>query len=443
MRLRLTSRRLAAAAAAALAGTVFAVAVVGSGGGGESHHVYVTVRDATNVIAGQEVRAAGQKVGVIAAMDPIRRGRAVRLELRLEDTAWPLPQGTRFALRWGGTISYSNRFIALRRGPTGAPAIPDGSTIPASSFTLPVEYDQLVGTFTPKVRRDLKTLIHRGGVAFTTARPDLRRALAAAPPAVTQASAVMRDLAADQRALDTLVRSSDGVVGAVHAADPGIGRLVSGAATTFDTTAREVTALRATLHRTPGTLAAVRRTLAHADGTLAAAADLTDRLAPGVTQVRKLASPLNSVLGTVVRVAPDAKATLATARRATPDLNPLLTRATRLMPQLGSIGRQSVAQLKCIRPYTPDIVAFFTNWGDFLSPTDGKDKYIRANVQMLTPAPFNAIEANSGEIAKAFPGLRYAFPRPPGYNAGQPWFLPECGAGPEALDPSKDPEARR
>jgi phospholipid/cholesterol/gamma-HCH transport system substrate-binding protein len=437
----LTARR--AAAATALGGTVFVVAVVGPGGGSDGHHLYVTVRDATNVIAGQEVRAAGRKVGAIAAMDPIRHGRAVRLELRLADEAWPLPRGTRFALRWGGTISYSNRFIALRHGPAGAPAIPDGATIPASSFTLPVEFDQLVGTFTPKVRRDLKAFIHRGGIAFTTARPDLRRVLAAAPPAVTQASAVMRDLAADQRALDTLVRSSDGVIGAVHAADPGIGRLVSGAATTFDATAREVTALRATVRRAPRTLTAVRATLAHADGTLAAAADLTDRLAPGVTQVRKLTRPLNSVLGTVVRVAPDAKATLATARRATPDLNPLLARATQLMGQLGSIGRQSVTQLKCIRPYTPDIVAFFTNWGDFLSPTDGKDKYIRANVQMLTPAPYNAITKDSGELAKEFPGLRYAFPRPPGYNAGQPWFLPECGAGPEALDPSQDPEARK
>jgi hypothetical protein len=57
------------------------------------------------------------------------------------------------------------------------------------------------------------------------------------------------------------------------------------------------------------------------------------------------------------------------------------------------------------------------------------------------PAPVNTSTATSGDIAKQFPGLRYAFPRPPGYNAGQSWFLPECGAGPEALDASKDPEA--
>jgi ABC-type transporter Mla subunit MlaD len=232
------------------------------------------------------------------------------------------------------------------------------------------------------------------------------------------------------------------VANAVHTADPDLRRLLSGAASTFAAIAGEATALQATLERAPHTFTAVRGTLGRADRTLLAAADLTDRLAPGVEQVRKLAGPLNGVLGTVVNVGPDARSTLDSVRRATPQLNPLLARATQLMPQIGSIGAQTVTQMQCIRPYTPDIVAFFTNWGDFLSPTDGKDKYIRAGVQNLMPAGYNAIGANSGTIAKQFPGLRYAFPRPPGYNAGQPWFLPECGAGPDALDPSKDPEAR-
>jgi hypothetical protein len=49
---------------------------------------------------------------------------------------------------------------------------------------------------------------------------------------------------------------------------------------------------------------------------------------------------------------------------------------------------------------------------------------------------------DSGTAAKLFPGLDYAFPRPPGYSAGQPWFLPKCGVTTDALDPSKDPESR-
>ena len=37
-------------------------------------------------------------------------------------------------------------------------------------------------------------------------------------------------------------------------------------------------------------------------------------------------------------------------------------------------------------------------------------------------------------------GKKFALPRPPGLTAGQPWFLPDCGAGPDALDPTKDRE---
>jgi hypothetical protein len=37
-------------------------------------------------------------------------------------------------------------------------------------------------------------------------------------------------------------------------------------------------------------------------------------------------------------------------------------------------------------------------------------------------------------------GLQYAEPRPPGLSVGQPWFLPQCGAGPDSLNPAKDPE---
>jgi hypothetical protein len=112
------------------------------------------------------------------------------------------------------------------------------------------------------------------------------------------------------------------------------------------------------------------------------------------------------------------------------------------MPQVASIGRQSTKELKCIRPYSADIIAFFTNWGDFLSYTDGRDKFIRANVQSFMPAPVNIATYNSAEASKAWPGMRFGFPRPPGYNVGKPEFIPDCGAGRDAIDPAFDAESR-
>jgi phospholipid/cholesterol/gamma-HCH transport system substrate-binding protein len=432
----------AAPAIALLVAATVAVAVIVAGRGSDGHRVFVTVREATDVISGQDVRSAGENVGSIASVEPVDRGRAVRLTLELGDRAWPLPQGTRFALRWGGTISYSNRFVALTRPAHPRAMLRDGATIPAADFATPVEVDQLVGTFTRPVRRGVKAFLRRGGVTFATARPQLRRALDAAPPAVRQADLVLRDLDSDQRSLDALVRSSARVTAAVRSADPGLGALVSGAATTFDAAAGQAVALKATLSRSPQTFAAARSTLARAGHTLTAAAQLTDRLAPGVVALRRIAHPLDDVLSTVVDVGPDVRTTLAVAGRSTSDLDPLLAKATALSPQIGSVAHRSVTQLRCIRPYTPDIISFFTNWGDFLSATDGKDKYLRASVESFMPGGHNAQTGDSAQAARQYPGLRYAFPRPPGYNAGQPWFLPECGAGRDALDPSKDPEAR-
>jgi hypothetical protein len=129
-------------------------------------------------------------------------------------------------------------------------------------------------------------------------------------------------------------------------------------------------------------------------------------------------------------------------RGATPSLNPLLQRAATLMHDIASIGKQATTELDCIRPYAPDIAGFASNWADFLSWGDAKDRVIRAQVQNLTPAPVNIVGYDSATAAKLFPGLRYAFPRPPGESAGQPWFQPQCGITKDALDPSKDPEAR-
>jgi hypothetical protein len=35
---------------------------------------------------------------------------------------------------------------------------------------------------------------------------------------------------------------------------------------------------------------------------------------------------------------------------------------------------------------------------------------------------------------------QYAEPRPPGLEVGQPYFLPQCGAGPNSINPAADPE---
>jgi len=158
-----------------------------------------------------------------------------------------------------------------------------------------------------------------------------------------------------------------------------------------------------------------------------------------VTQLERIARPLSGVLSALRDVTPAARRTLDSVGR-TRSLSSALDSLADVTPRLGSIGRKATEELKCLRPYAPELVAFGSTWGDWMSPVDGRDHVVRAQVQNFLPANYNSSPNTPAEIVKAFPGIEYGFPRPPGTIAGQPWFLPECGAGPDALDPSKDRE---
>lgn len=417
-----------------------ATLMAGGRDGSTNHRLYVVVPEAASLSVGQEVREAGQAIGRIDSLHLTRGGHAARIGLVIDDDAWPLRRGTRVGLRLGGTVSFLNRYVAVTRGTSG-PALPDGAEVPADRVSLPVEYDTVLSTFPAETRRDLKAFVNRGGKAFRSARPHLRKTLETAPPALAQASSLLADLSADRRTLRTLLTSTDRVVAAVQQGDPGLARILAGAGTTFDAIADQEQQLRTALDEAPGTLEQVSQTLQRANPTLASVGRLTATLAPGAREARRIVTPLDDTLTGVRSVGPSARATLRAVANGGPAVTGLLRRAEDRSGQVTSIAGQTVEALKCIRPFAPEIAGFATNWGDFLSPVDGRDHFLRANVQFLAPAPVNTLPISSGDVSR-LTGLQMAFPRPPGYSAAQPWFLPECGIGPEALDPTKDPEAR-
>jgi ABC-type transporter Mla subunit MlaD len=416
------------------------VIVLGTGGGTPTHRLTVVLPDATDVVSGQYIKDAGVNVGTVASIAAVDRGHAAKLVLNIDDSQWPLPQGTKLKLRWGGTVSFVNRYILLTRGRPGAPPMATNGIFPTADFTTPVEFDSFIDTFTPSVRSSLKTFLGNAGVTLKDASPSLRRAIEAAPPALGQVSDVLGDLDANEGALNVLARDGAAVVDAVNHADPGIRPLVTDTATTFAALADKTQQIASTLRIAPSMLKQTRVTLSDAEPTLHLAKLVTARIAPGVAQVDRIAGPLDHLLVTLRDVAPDASSALTAVNTATPSLNPLLVKATSDMPQVQSIGRQAVTSLDCIRPYTPDVIAFASDWADFLSGVDGKDHYFRAQVQTLIPATFNAQVYDSAQMKKLLPWISYVYPPPPGFAAGQSWFLSQCNEGPDTLNANDDPE---
>lgn len=420
------------------------VVVFSSGGGGGDHRITLMLSHANFMSPGLKVRAAGVPIGRVTHVEVTGNDQA-RLELRIDnDRVWPLPDGTKARLRWGGTARFSDRYVELVPAASGAP-LADGAVLHGVDTTkqrdfvsTPTEFDEVFGIFTPRTRKNLKAMLDVGGASLTQTAPQLRRSLDRSPPALDEAGAVLGDVNADPKALDTLVRSSDRVVHAIRSSEPDVGRLVSAAGTTFGAIAGESRELSVAIDRLPTTLTAARKTMSHADHTLVAAAGLARRLDPGVAEVKRIAPPLTGVLSTVVDVGPDARRTLSTVRRALPDLDPLVDRARSQMPTIESIGKRADHLLECVRPYAPEVMGFFQNWSSgFSRHPAGGDGFIDAAVGTF-PWP-NGDPRTTAELHQAFPAITSPFLTPPGMIGGQPWWQPQCGSSPErSLDPTKD-----
>jgi ABC-type transporter Mla subunit MlaD len=405
---------------------------------GPTHRLQFIVPEATGTIPGERVVLAGETVGSIASTNVTHTGEA-HLVLGLENQAWPLPRDTTFILRMGGTIKYTDRYIQIIKGRDRA-ALAADAIVPARQFIPPVEYDQLFNTFDATTRASLKSFLDNGGATFRAAAQPLRAALGDSAPAVGEANAVVRDVSYDRHALSTLISSTNILLAAVARSDPGLQQLLSGAADTFTATASESQSLRVALRDAPAALTSASRTLVHAGRTLRSIGVLGDRLAPGVTQLREDADPLNGALRAVVSVAPDATTALTTIRQAAPNLETLLTRGrTVLMPRLGSIGAQLAKEVDCIRPYTPELLGMASTWSDFFSAGDGKDKVLHGALGATVMN--NATPVDSETLGKLLPSLAIDFPAVPGEVLNQPWYQPQCGitAADEKL--AADPEA--
>lgn len=415
-----------------------ALVIVITKSGTSGHELTLTADNADLVRDGLAVRLSGRKVGVVTATKVTPDWKA-KVTFRVDDAAWPLPADTKAALRWGGTIKFTDRYIELDRGKATA-TLADGAELRPGSFTSPVEVDTLLDTFNTETRANLRSTLDAGGLALRPATKPLRRALVAAPPALRETSDLLGDLGSDQGALSSLITSGASVIDAIQRSYLGVGTLIDGAQTTFAAVATKSVELKNALAQTPSTLTATRATLARADKTLINASALTRKLHPAVPALQRLAAPLDSTLRRVTQVAPDLTGTLRTLRTAAPRIDTLVSRLTTQSPRLASISKQAAIQVGCLRPYAPTLSGLIGTWTNVWGRGDSKDKYLRA---LLGTYPYqNALPATSAQTIKAFPGLTYAYPQPPGLANNRPWFQPQCHIGPEVMDASKDPEAK-
>jgi ABC-type transporter Mla subunit MlaD len=411
---------------------------------GQSPPTFSTVVPAaTNLGPGTRISDGATNIGGITEVVPVDGGRKARIVMEIKDDKyWPVRSDAKLEIRYGGTASFSNRYLRLVPGRSGS-ELTDGGTLPGANVDVPVELDQLINEFTPDVRSDIQGVIGASAATFSRGAKDTNELLTKTPELAENVRDVFVDLIQDKQSLRTLVQSTQRTVEAVDRADPDLRVLLDGAAQTFDAIGDESGQLRVALDRFPAALRQTRTTLGRAGVTLNNIAGLTDDLAPGVDELRRLTPTLLRTMTTLRGITPSALNVLApTHERDVRVGGTLLFRTGDTTPRLTSLSRQAATEIGCVRPWSPEIVLLGSTWGDWISPVDNRDHLLRATVQNYLPAQHNNQTYTAGEAVQRYPGLEYGFPRPPGALADQPWFQPQCGVGPDAVDPTKDVEGQ-
>jgi virulence factor Mce-like protein len=246
-----------------------------------TYDVSVQVPDAARLVAGNEVRIGGRRVGTITRITPGQRrdGRVyATLALELEEAIGPIARDTIARVRPRSTLGL--KYLELTPGRSKR-TLAAGETLPLRQSRDRVELDQALTVFDAATRADLGGTVRGLSDGVAGRGRDVNAGIAELRPVVRRAIPVMRTLAAPDTDLRGLIDGLEGAAAAVAPVSEELRGLVRGADATLGALDAARPGLDATLVEAPPTLTTSTRALRRITPVLGDAAALVRDLRPG------------------------------------------------------------------------------------------------------------------------------------------------------------------
>jgi len=173
-----------------------------------TYRVSAEVPNASNLVAGNDVRVAGVRVGTVTSIDPVQEESGethARLNLTLDKTVDPLPRDTTVTVRNQSTIGLKYLQINLGQSTQG---FQSGDRIPISQDRpQAVDLDQFFNTFDEPTREGVQTSLRGFGDALAGRGGQLNGGFTALSRAVASAQPLVHNLAAPGTGFGAFFRS--------------------------------------------------------------------------------------------------------------------------------------------------------------------------------------------------------------------------------------------
>lgn len=381
MRTFASPQRVVAVALIAVIGLLVAGKVTLGGSGSQRPDLYVYFTDASPLIVGNDVKAAGVKVGTIGSIS-VDHGVA-KVGLVLDHSVLPLHSDATARIRPIGLLG--ERYIDLDRGSAAAPVLADGANLPIKQASRATDLDQVLDMVNGPTGSGLSLLVTTLGEGVLGNGKNAQDAIKALAPALQNTDELAKILRQQNAVLGQLLDSVSPVAQAV-AADHGgkLNGLIDATDKTLAATAQNDANLGATLSRLPSTLRSARTTLAALSGAAGSTAPVLAALRPTTDNLVQLSGELS-------RFSDAANPALDAANPVLDQANVLLSRARPVARSLSSLSadmrttgrygkRIGTSALKNLST----ILDFVRNWALTTNGQDGLSHYFRAHVVVTT-----------------------------------------------------------
>ena len=359
------------------------------------YRVSVILDNAANLIPGSLVKVNGFDAGEIESLDVVD-GRA-ELTLVLDQEFAPLHDGATVTVIWKALLG--ERLVNLTDGPVTNAEIPSGGMLTGDQMA-PVELDTVLAALDEPTREDVNSLVRNLERTLDGSEQDLNATLRTAGPAVGALGDVLRGLGTDGEAVRQLVTRLNETMEILARRDGDVSRVVEQLGGAVDQIVEQREALGGTLTGLPGTLRQARTTLDSVPGTVGEVTPLLDALAPATERLSGVAADLRPTLDSASELL-----------QSTPGL---LDSGTATVPALNETFTLLTPALDFLRPYTPELAGFLTNWNSANANFDRNGHYARIYIT----AGAENVNVNPGVLA---PGTTKNLAPLPGELVDQPW----------------------
>lgn len=367
-----------------------------------------------------QVTIGGNVVGSITDLRVVNGQAMVTASI---DSAYaPLHAGTQARLAWRNAIGA--RTLDITPGSEKNPVLPSGMVIHTAAE--PVQLDDVLASLDAPTRANLQAVVANLQKTLGGNEGNLNRTAATAGPLISALGDVLSGIGQDGPAIKTLVTELTALTTRLNTRDANTAQTLLKLRTLVSAAAGQQQQIRAALDALPGTVASGTSFFSKVPATVDKAVPLLADLTPTLHQLPQIAAKLNPVLTDLRPTVSALRPTLASARQLLGVTPGLLDSGSATLPGVTtSLGRLEPA-VSFLRPYTPEVIGFLTNWTSLFSAKNSAGHFGRALV------PVSSTSFNSNPTGILPPGISQWLDPGPGANAA-------VANGTQVLDANGDP----